>query len=499
MRRGRWRGLVGEIVGNRFGSIRGLLLLVVWLLPGLPAGATEFSDHDSVLIVLPHDGRTPQEVPIFSVGEAAYCPLTSLARALAVPFSWDPYTYRGWIETDTTQTLFTLASPILTHAREGTQLERGIGYGESGVLIPLDYLGLLEQRWNGGRTVRWDRREATFDWGSRVQSIERVHTTQIGHRTTWRFASLVPPRATVLWSYLGGVDLLIDSLTIDPESLAIGSGRGLLAVRSVRERFGGCRIGFDAAAHVVGVRSGYDAEEKSWRLMATTSMEEVRRGGFEAVERIETSRPRRTGPVVLACWVDPVVDPSEGAEPLRALAEEVAEILSRRLGQAAVVIEGRNAIRMAARANRYDARAVVGLRVDFVAPEGDRIQIWTGIPRYRWQRLHATASDTVEVPRPPYWSETPALAGARSRRLAETVRAHLTSAVGSDAVVLGERPSRWLEGLLMPAILIYPVNAAAPGSIERLATVDRRSVMARAIAMAVIEGIGSDPSGSGER
>ena len=99
--------------------------------------------NGSVVEVIPQDGRPSQPVPVYVKGEARYVSLVSLCRALGVRYTWDPYTYRGWIETDSLQTRFTLRSPILIHGGEGRQLKHGIESEETAHLVFAEYLAVL--------------------------------------------------------------------------------------------------------------------------------------------------------------------------------------------------------------------------------------------------------------------------------------------------------------------------------------------------------------------
>jgi hypothetical protein len=100
-------------------------------------------------------------------------------------------------------------------------------------------------------------------------------------------------------------------------------------------------------------------------------------------------------------------------------------------------------------------------------------------------------------PRPLLWSETPALTESESRRLASTLASHLGSLLGNDRIEMGSRPSRWLEGFTMPALLIYPAQTNDPISIERLLDDGQRADLARAIAFAISEAIAMGEGSTG--
>ena len=466
----------------------------------LVVAAVELTPLFSVGVGGPHDGRPAQPVLVHDKGEAKYVSLVSLCRALGVRYTWNPYTYRGWIETDSLQTRFTLKSPVLTHGDEGRQLRHRIEYDANGVLIPIDYLDLLGERWNGGRTVIWKPEVGTLFWGRAATHYDRIEISRIGHQSRLRIYGIPPPRSSAYWSPLGGLDLYLEGWAPDPESLSIDSGSRRLAVRSVRCRPNGSRILVDVAPTVSAVSTGYEEGEQAWQLVATTSLKEADDERFCRLEHAMRQDRDASGVIILACWVDPATDPPEGFSALRDLAQEIARNLSGSLGLEAVILEGRDAFRMAGRANGYDAHCLIGLRIDRYERGAAKVQIWSPVPRYHWTRLENRKQEEGEERSVPlFWSEVPALSSASSDRLASTLSAHIELLEGKGKVVTGKRPSRWLEGLAMPAVLIYPAIGNDPASIGALRRPEWRDGLARSIAFGISEAIRAGALDGGAR
>jgi N-acetylmuramoyl-L-alanine amidase len=177
---------------------------------------------------------------------------------------------------------------------------------------------------------------------------------------------------------------------------------------------------------------------------------------------------------------------------LRQLAEEVATILSVTLGHEAVILDGTIPFQLAGHANSFDAKCLVGLRVDRAPSTDGAVQVWTASARLDWKKAGGEISEGGGDSRPPLWSETPQLMAGSNERLARTVAAHLESQFGKGRVLRGRRPSRWLEGLLMPAVVLYPANASEDQTMRRLTRTGERGSLARSIAFGIAEAVAED-------
>jgi hypothetical protein len=211
-------------------------------------------------------------------------------------------------------------------------------------------------------------------------------------------------------------------------------------------------------------------------------------------------RQKARAVIVLVCCFDPVADSREGASAIRSLAQETAGVLSGSLGLEAVILEGRDAFRATGRANGYDAHCVVGLRLDHYAQGAAKVQVWSPVPRYHWTpiEVHAEALGRGDA-LPPFWSEVPALSQSGSERLASTLSDHIELLVGKGEVVTGKRPSRWVEGLTAPAVVIYPADENDPVSMQLLRRFERRAELARSIAFGISEAVRAGSLGGGAR
>jgi hypothetical protein len=451
-----------------------------------PAGAVDFNP-DSALVVTPGDGRPQQPVPLVGKGAVAYVPLGALARALGVPFSWDPFGFRGWIATDSVRTTFTLDSPVLTHGGDFVQLAAPLAYGERGLLLPVDYLQILTERWHGIRAVAWHPLRGVFYWGADAPATRQVRLSQIGHHTELRLAASRAPKSQIFWSPAAGLDVVLDGLTPHPESLDVGPPRGVFSVREVRGWPGGGRVLIDVARDALGAAAGYDAGEHVWELTGTTSREEVDKGGFLPLQPADRPGPGEgSGPILVTCFVDRTIDPAEGDEALGELANLIVRTLADTLLLPAEYMESLDPLDDVARANAARARCLIALRLDRYGTGVGALQIWAAAPRLRWESLER-ANETTR--RPMLWSEAPALSWTESRRIASSLASHIESLVGSGKVDVGSRPSRWLEGTTMPALLIYPAQLNDPLSLERLLDPGERAGLGRAIGFAIAEAL----------
>ncbi len=486
---------MGNVIRRPLRGLPGAVcLLLLTSLAGGVGGAAEFYDPESVVVVIPQDGRPEQAVRVIHRGDVRFLPLVSLAGALGVPWSWDPYTYRGWIETDSLRTRFALDSPLLFHGGDVVQMRDGVSYDEYGVLMPIDYLTILKETLAGGRAVAWRPAEGRFTWSGEAPRYRQVRVAEVGHRSTLRLAGARPVRSVLLWSPVAGLDILLEGAAAHPESLAVGARRGLLAVRGVAGWDGGSRIRLDIAQDALGASVDYDEREQAWELEATTSREEIARGSFHSLRHADLRKDRdTTGPILLVVQADPAIDPAEADDALQDLADLIAETLEDTLALRAVVFERESGSAMAPSANRMAARCVVALRLDGYGTGAGQVQVWTGAARLRWEPLTATDAGPSSVPRPLLWCETPALCATRSERLAATLASHLEGVVMNEPVVRGHRPSSFLEGLTMPAVLVYPASTSDPLSIERLLDPEKRAGIARAIAFGISEAMAGTP------
>lgn len=451
-----------------------------------PASAAPGEQPDSVLLVLPQDGRSPQPVRILQVDEAPYVSLLSLARSLGVRFLWDPFTYRGWIECDSARIGFTMGSPFMIHGGDGWQAAQPVRYTSDGVLLPLDVLAALAERWNREHRAIWNQKDRRLTWGgSSLVSFRSVRLTQVGHRTTLRIPGKGAPRSSLRWSPVAGLELLLDGWMAAPESLLVGAPRGVLAVEAIDPRPGGSSIRVAVGSGAVGASARYDEREQVFELTATTSREEVVRGGFRPLGRTPFAPSRPDGPVVLLSSVDPVRDPTEAGRALSDLAHRVAEILSGEFGLETNVLDGQDPLLASGQANRMRARCFLGLRLESY-PGAKGIQVWYAAPRLRWEAL---GDGAARRERPLLWSEAPALTGAASRELASTLASHLSSLDGEAGIQAGRRPTRFLEGLTMPGVLVYPATVGNAESLRRLLQADQRESLARALAFGIAEAL----------
>jgi hypothetical protein len=457
---------------------------------------------DSTVLVIPEDGRPAQGIPRVHIGQESYVPLGGLACALGVPFAWNPFSYQGWIATDSTKTTFTLDSPVLIHGNEEAQVASGIAYDVRGVLLPLDYLDLLGDRWHGRRGVTWDPAGGILRWGSMTPAFRQLRISQAGSQTTLKIAMREAPKgASLFWSPVGRLDILLDGIVANPESLTVrGLARGAaLLVRDVAGAPGGCRIQLDIGRDALGASAAYSTREGAWELSVTGSQIELAHGGFRGLRQADRSGwalGGGSGPVLLATLVDAATDPVEADSALSDLSERIAQTLADTLMIQVQVAASRDPIVIAQAANANHAKCVIGLRLDRYPSGTGKIQIWSAMPRLRWEPVDLTQSLKELPPRPLLWSETPALHEADSRQLVASLKAHLASLVGGDRIEGGERPSRWLEGLTMPAVLIYPAQADDPLSLEALQDPALRGGLARAIAFAVSEAVAEPGEGS---
>lgn len=471
------------------GLIPSLLAIVAALAASFPQPASAaFSDPESVVVVLPQDGRPAQPVRVVRHGSTSYLPVGSLARALGVTWSWDPYSYRGWIETDSVRTRFTFDSPLLIHGADLIAMDAPVTYDARGVLFPLDYLGVLSTDLTGNRAVSWRPAEGRFLWSEPLPRYRQVRLTEVGHRSSLRIMGEQPKKSLLLWSPVAGLDILLDGLAPHPESLSVSAPRGLFRVSEISGWGKGSRLRVQVAPTAIGASINYDDHDHAWELEATTSIDESERGSFRPLRRADYPERRFSGgPILLAVRIDRANDPIEAGAALEDLAARIAGVLADTLGQEARVLDEEDPLEMAARANGMSGRCMVLLRIDGYGTGAAQTQVWTAVPRLRWEPLSPTESASAAIPRPLLWSETPALSTGVSNRLASTIASHLETLLAPEPVVTGRRPSRWLEGLTMPAVLIYPALVTDPISLERLMDPEKRAALARAIAFGISE------------
>ncbi|MFB3907068.1 MAG: hypothetical protein ACE15D_01590 [Candidatus Eisenbacteria bacterium] len=449
--------------------------------------------RSSELLIVPGDGRPAQPVPRYERDGVEFVPLASLARALGLPYSWDPYSYRGWVQVDTTRIGFVLDSPVLLRGVRAAQLDAPVSYGGPGVLMPVDLLALLSRDWSDLRPASWAPSEGRFVWGGPSPHFRELRLAEVGHRGVLRISGPAPRRSSILWAAGSGLEVILDGISPHPESLAIAGPRSILSIREVEGWANGTRIALDVGPTAVGVSSRYDDHEQAWELEVTESQQEVDRGSFRPLRPLAADGfGLRRGPILLTCLIDRASDPAEGGYALLDLADRVVRILADTLGQPASFMQAIDPGSDASNAAMLEARCVIALRLDNYEHAPDQIQIWTPAPRLKWELLDETPGRTYAVaPRPLLWSEAPILSRGESDRLARTLFAHLETFLGQGKVQLGSRPSRWMEGFTMPALTIYPAFVRDPFSLGRLLDPGQRAGLAQAIAFGVGEALAS--------
>ncbi len=374
------------------------------------------------------------------------------------------------------------------HGSDLISMSAPVTTDEHGVLFPMDYLTILKDRLPGNRVVSWRPAEGRFVWSEPSPRYRQVRLTEVGHRSSLRIKGEHPKRSLLLWSPVAGLDILLDGLAPHPESLSVSPPRGLFSVTEVSGWGKGSRVRVQVAPQAIGASINYDEGEgtgNSRRRPRSTRAS----GGVSALcaGRIYPERRGRGGPILLTVMIDRAKDPAEAAYALADLADRIARTLADTLGQEAQVLEEEDPPKLAARVNTMSGRCVIALRIDGYGTGVGQTQVWTATPRLRWEPLSVTESARAAIPRPLLWSETPALTSGASERLAATLASHLESFLAPEPVIRGRRPSRWMEGLTIPAVLIYPALSSDPLSLERLMDPGKRAALARTIAFGISE------------
>lgn len=467
------------------------VLVLAFLLPtSLGAEQRNLQATPGKAIVFSGDGRGAQSIPRVEYGAIDYVPLGAFARAIGARFGWDPYSYRGWIETDSVRTRFMLDSPIVSHGSEVLQLGASMAYAEQGLLLPTDYLRLLGERWHGDRFVAWRPGPGIFYWGADAPAFRELRIHTIGRRTTLRVPSPRLPTASFLWSSSDGLDLVLTGVTAHPESLRIPEAHGLVEVREVGGAPSGCRIrlGVDRAA--LGLDTSYDEKNGVWELTLTSSPDDVARGGFLLIRPTDRPRPEAAaGPIILTTWIDPARDPAEAGYALADLGDRIVHTLNDTLLQPAELLQSLGPVEDASHANQARAPLFIGLRLEGYPSGASKLQIVRSASRTHWEPLDGAVRTSQTAARPLLWSETAELTLLEAGRISTILASHLAAYRGADSVVLDARPLRWLEGFTMPALIVYPAQSGDRISIERLLDPAERAGLARAIAFGISEAL----------
>ncbi len=473
-----------------------LAVLPCLVTPGIALGAESIIQAPpGTIAVIPADGREPQLIPRVEHDAIDYVPLGGFARAIGARFGWDPYSYRGWIETDSLRTRFMLDSPILSHGSEVLQLGAPLAYDENGLLLPTDYLRLLTERWHGDRIAAWRSGAGLFHWGVEAPVFRdlRIHT--IGRRTTLRVPSPRLPESSLLWSSSEGLEVVLSGVAAHPESLTIPEPHGLIHVREVRGAPKGCRILLDVDRQALGVDTSYDEKNGVWELTLTSSPDDVAKGGFLLVRPV--ARPQHaagTGPVIITAWVDPGRDTPESHGALVDLAQRIVSTLADTLMQPAELLESQGRVEDAISANRARAALFIALRTEGYPGGEGKLQIVRASSRTHWVPLDGPERTQETTARPLLWSETAEMTLLEADRIATILASHLEVYRGPRSVTRDARPLRWLEGLTMPALIIYPAQMGDRISVEKLFDPLERAGLARAIAFGISEALAAGRS-----
>jgi hypothetical protein len=480
----------------------------------------------NALAVVFADGRRARWDPLLAIEGELYWPMERACSALGATLLWAPGRFSGKLLVDTLALRFAVGSEIIHCGDEARQMPAPVRYERNRLLLPVGFLERVVRPLLGDRFLVPAESLALVQRplgpvcdGPRVADA-RGRTT-----LTWTLAS--EPDARLRTDRVGLLAIDLPGAYVDPARRLGAPGAGDARLCSVRPYGGGAEFLFAVDARILGWDTEWRESKREFRVLLTPFAEDLTRGStYRRWPAVAAGGGRPAAPRRVLLVMPTAEATSELSGPLAQEAEDVIEFACalgdrvrdrlRELDLETEVIDmGRRPgmTEWAARANAKGGLACVILRPDICGDElGAGMRVVTAASEPGERPLADLAQAALEFKEPlsggdtggpvslRAWEQVVPQHAAASEDLGWLMTEHLQfawresgnppgggggSASGSSGVVWQRWPTGMLEGIDMPAALLY-VGSDAAGRLDSLeAEPARIDALALALALAL--------------
>jgi hypothetical protein len=302
-------------VSSRFTPLSGLLLALA-----LPA----FGQAPDSLSVRFQDGRSALTIPVHRIDRAEYIALPDVGRITGQSFVWDPETYRGSFQMDSTTIGFVLDAPLLWRGSEVLQVESPVVYHDEEVLLPYSLIETLIVPALGSR-ASFEGRSGRLEIGGPQPWLHGIRLEREGRRLRV-VTSPLPRDRHARWDPRGMLSVQMIGVHLPPAYQAPDLGtRGVDRV-DVLPTPRGTELRLHVDPGWVGMRVVQSASD-AFQIELTQSLRDVEDGRFDLLTSYlgpESGADRPPWTVLLEVSAPPL---SNGARYLDDLANELGRVL----------------------------------------------------------------------------------------------------------------------------------------------------------------------------
>ena len=463
------------------------------------------------------DGRSDLLLPVHKRSDGAYLRAGDLGRICGRGFVWDPDTYRGRIDVDTTSVSFLLDSPLFWTQEEILQVAERTVYEDNQLWLPLSLLDAVLAPTYGERMV-WDRKRGQLSLAAPRPWLDDLEFDRSGNTLDISIRPLPEGDYRMRWDPLGELVVEIRGLRLPPgQTQPTFSDRDVRGVR-LEARPGGMAVRVSVAPGWVGAR--IQERDGELRVGMTQILRDVQRGEADLLTSFHPpSVPDRAWGSRVVIEVSP--SGSGGSTENRYLEDLASEIANQLEDgfrhQVVFVPDRREEGRKRGPTGTPEMPAVpdadlwVGLRLERYgsADAHDFLFVVPGqAPRY--ETVGAQVAETgspiaspggEQVLAPPLpggrsdeaayrmlpWGQAPRLEQDQSRRLADLMSQRLEADLQFRPIRTMARSARIFRGLSMPSVLVYPATVADAAGVRALSAPDQVELVGKSLAAGIDE------------
>lgn len=490
-----------------------VLFTVLTMLPLAALWTHEAQAAPDSLTVRYGDGRLPEVIPVYDFPEGPYVALTDLGAITGHSVIWDPETYRGSVQVDSTSVGFLLDAPLLWLGEDILQLAHPVIYRHEQVMLPFAIVDAVLVPALGER-IRYESATGILELGGGEPRLHQLRLEPDNRRLRLSVDPM-PTGRRLLWDPSGILAVQISGVFLPPGYEPPDfSGRGLERVEVLPTKTG-MEVRLHVASGWVGARASR-SPRGTLDIELTQNMRDVDSGRFELL----TSYLAPEG----ASFVrDPLhrnrilieVSPEQRGSYLDLLSNELAHVLEEQFRHEVVFVRDRK------EAGR--ARSGGGIPEMPGVPPGDcwigfRLEQYGGADAHdfllvtpgqppRYESVDATllaAGAPVAAPRGGVvsprsdgstdrgvrlipWGQAPRMFRSANHHLASNLADHLRSDLPLLSVRTTSRSARIFRGLAMPAVLIYPARSGDENRLRALSSRDQIELVAKSLAWGIDE------------
>lgn len=476
----------------------------------------------NALAVIFADGRRARWDPLLAIEGELYWPMERACSALGATLLWAPGRFSGKLLVDTLALRFAVGSEIIHCGDEARQLPAPVRYEHNRLLLPVGFLERVVRPFLGERFLVPAESLALVQRPlGPVCDEPRIADSRGRTTLTWILPS--EPDARLRTDRVGLLAIDLSGAFVDPARRIGSPGAGDVRLCSVRPYGGGAEFLFAVDARMLGWDTEWRESKHEFRVMLTPFAQDLTRGStYRRWPAAATGGGPRTAPrrVLL---VMPTAEATSGlsgalaneAEGVMEFACALGDRVRDRLAELEVETEvldmGRRPgmTEWAARANAKDGLACVILRPDICGDAlGAGMRVVTAASAPGERPLADLAQAALEFKEPlsggdlagpvslRAWEQVVPQHAAASEELAWLMTEHLQfawresgnapgGAPGGASVVWQRWPTSMLEGIDMPAALLY-IGSDAAGRLDPLdAEPGRLDALALALALAL--------------